>query len=70
METGYADIFLTDSIWRGSYTMINKNIILSLQNSPEVPEGTLVLQFINASKLKKADDKTIWNKMKGTAIWD
>ncbi len=70
LENGLAEIILTDIIWRGEYSIINKNIILRLENSPEVPKGTLVFQIINDSKLKKVDDNTIWKKMKGTTIWD
>ncbi|WP_010227620.1 hypothetical protein [Gillisia marina] len=67
-ENGLAEIILTDIIWRGEYSVINKNIILRFENNPEVPQGTLVFEIINDSKLKKIDDKTIWNKMNGNSI--
>jgi hypothetical protein len=70
LENGLAEIILTDIIWRGEYKVIKKNIILTFNDNPEVPQGTLVFQIINSSKLKKADDKTIWNKMNGDSIWD
>lgn len=69
-ENGLAEIILTDIIWRGEYKVINKKIILTLNDNPEVPEGKLVFEIKNHSKLKKLDDKTIWKRMKGDSIWD
>jgi len=70
LENNQVEIILTDIIWRGDYQIIKKNIILNFQNNPEIPEGTIVFQIINNSKLKKVDDKTIWNRKTGESIWD
>ncbi len=70
IDNRMAEIMLTDIIWRGEYTVINKNIILSFNDNLEIPNGTLVFEIVNDSKLKKADDNTIWEKMNGDSIWD
>ncbi|CAM4026731.1 hypothetical protein [Gillisia hiemivivida] len=70
LENGLAEITLTDIIWRGEYTVKKKNIIVTFEDNLEVPEGTLVFQIINKSKIKRLDDDTIWKKMTGDSIWD
>jgi hypothetical protein len=70
LENGLAEITLTDIIWRGEYTVKKKNIIVTFEDNHEVPEGTLVFQIINKSKIKRLDDDTVWKKMTGDSIWD
>ncbi|WP_026838454.1 hypothetical protein [Gillisia sp. JM1] len=70
LENGLAEIMLTDIIWRGEYTVKKKNIIVTFEDNHEVPEGTLVFQIINKSKIKRLDDDTVWKKMTGDSIWD
>lgn len=70
LENGLAEIMLTDIIWRGEYTVFRKNIIVIFEESNEIPEGKLVFEIMNHSKIKKVDDKTIWVKMTGDSIWD
>lgn len=70
MENGMAEIILTDIIWRGEYVVINKKVVLTFEDNYEIPDRTLVFEILNKSKLKKADDKTIWKKMIGESIWD
>ena len=70
LENNQVEIILTDIIWRGEYQIIRNTIITNFHNNPEIPEGTLVFQIINNSKLKKLDDKTIWKKKNGESIWD
>lgn len=70
LENGLAEIILTDIIWRGEYTVVKKNIIVTFKDNYEVPKGTIVFQIINKSKIKRLDDNTVWNKMTGDSIWD
>jgi hypothetical protein len=70
MENGMAEIILTDIIWRGEYVVINKKVVLTFEDNYEIPDRTLVFEILNKSKLRKADDKTIWKKMIGESIWD
>jgi len=70
LENGLAEIMLTDIIWQGEYTIVKKNILVTFEESYEVPQGTLVFQIINKSKIKKVDDKSVWEKMTGDSIWD
>jgi hypothetical protein len=70
MENGQAEIILTDIIWRAEYSVIKNKIVLTFKNNPEIPGGTIIFQILNTSKLKKVDDKTIWNKMDGDSIWE
>jgi hypothetical protein len=70
LKNGLAEIILTDIIWRGEYTVVKKNIIVTFEDNHEVPEGTIVFQIINKSKIKRVDDNTVWNKMTGDSIWD
>ncbi len=70
MEDGVAEIIITDIIWRGEYRVIKKSIILTFLNNPEIPEETLVFKILNENKLKRIDDKTIWERLEGDSIWD
>lgn len=70
MENGFVEIILTDIIWRGEYTVVNKSIIITFEYNHEVPGETLVFQIINNSKIKRVDNKTVWERMTGDSIWD
>ncbi|RKS53194.1 hypothetical protein BC962_1443 [Gillisia mitskevichiae] len=70
LENGIAEIILTDIIWRGEYSIVKKNILVTFDDNIELPEETLVFQIINSNQIKRLDDNTIWNKMTGDSIWD
>ena len=70
MEHGIVEIILTDIIWRGEYTVVNKSVILTFEDNYEVPEKTMVFKFVNKSRIKRLDNNTIWHRMIGDSIWD
>ena len=70
LENNEAEIMISDIIWRGTYEVINKKIIISMEPNFEIPSGEIVFEIRNNTLLIKADDRTEWRKMKGNSIWN
>lgn len=63
-------IMLTDIIYIGTYEVSGKYLIVYVENSPEIPEGEIIFEIVNPTKLIKLDDKTMWKKVSGNSIWN
>ncbi|WP_081211706.1 hypothetical protein [Salegentibacter sediminis] len=70
LKDNEVEIMLSDIIWRGTYKVINKKIIISMEPNFEVPSGEIIFLVKNNTLLIKSDDKTEWRKMKGNSIWN
>ncbi|MGY5849457.1 hypothetical protein [Salegentibacter sp. F14] len=70
LKNNEVEIMLSDIIWRGSYQVINKKIIISMEPNFEVPSGEIIFEIKNNTLLIKSDDRTKWRKMKGNSIWN
>ncbi|HEY9185663.1 MAG TPA: hypothetical protein VIM94_10080 [Salegentibacter sp.] len=70
LKNNDAEIMVSDIIWRGTYEVINKKIILSMEPNFEIPSGEVIFEVKNNTLLIKTDDKTEWRKMKGNSIWN
>lgn len=64
------DVMLSDIIWIGTYEVVNKQIIISMEPNFEVPSGEIIFEVKNNTLLIKTDDRTQWRKMKGNSIWN
>lgn len=69
-QDNMVEIMLTDIIWRGTYEVVNKKIIISMEPNFEVPSGEIIFEVKNNTLLVKTDDRTEWRKMKGNSIWN
>ena len=65
-----ADIMLTDIYYRGTYRIMGNLVVLTFEPGPEIPDGEIVFQMLNPSKLLYLDNGTVWKKMSGNSIWD
>jgi len=63
-------IMLTDILWIGEYKLEGDTIILTFEPNSEIPDGEIIFEIINPTKLLKSDDHTIWKKMNGNSIWN
>ena len=70
LKNNEVEIMLSDIIWRGTYEVINKKIIISMEPNFEVPSGEIIFLVKNNTLLIKSNDKTEWRKMKGNSIWN
>jgi len=61
---------LTDILWIGEYKLEGDTIILTFEANNEVPNGELIFEILNPTKLLKTDDRTIWKKMNGNSIYN
>ena len=68
-KNNVVEIMLTDIMYRGTYDVIGNVVILTFEPSFEIPEGILLFEIINGSKLLKTDNNTVWKKMSGNSIW-
>lgn len=63
-------IMLSDIIWIGEYKLEGARIILNFEPNNEIPDGEIIFEILNPTKLLKTDDQTIWKKMNGNSIWN
>lgn len=68
-KNNVVEIMLTDIIYRGTYDVIGNVVILTFEPTGEIPEGIILFEIINGSKLLKTDNKTVWKKVSGNSIW-
>ncbi len=68
-EDNKVELMLSDIIWRGTYRVEKKTIILEFDDSYEVPNGELTFKIKNHNMLIRTDNNTTWRKMKGNSIW-
>jgi len=61
---------LTDILWIGEYKLEGDTIILTFEPNNEIPNGEIIFEILNPTKLLKTDDHTIWKKMKGNPIYN
>src|SRR5680860_457816 len=45
-------------------------IMLTFEPNSEIPDGKIIFEILNPTKLLKTDDHTIWKKMNGNSIWN
>lgn len=64
------EIMISDIIWRGTYVVVNKKIIISMEPNFEIPSGEIIFEVKNNTLLIKTNDRTEWRKMKGNSIWN
>lgn len=69
-EEDIAVIMLTDILWRGTYTIEDTHVFLTLEPNYEIPSGEVVFEIINGTQLLKLDSNTVWKKISGDSIWD
>lgn len=65
-----AEIMLTDIIWRGTWELRAKEIIVYVPNSYEIPSGSLTFKVINTRLLKLISNNTEWKLLSGNSIWN
>lgn len=68
-DENMVELMLTDIIWRGTYHMEGSRVILNFEPNYEIPDGEVVFEVINGSKLLRTDNDTVWKKISGNSIW-
>ena len=63
------ELMLSDIIWRGTYEIIGKAVILQFEPNEDLPEGIMVFEILNGSTLFRPDNNTVWKKFDGHDIW-
>tara|TARA_R100000935_G_C2785148_1_gene143421 strand:+ start:219 stop:605 length:387 start_codon:yes stop_codon:yes gene_type:complete len=62
-------IMMTDILWKGTYKIEGNTVILTFENSYEIPDGELIFEIINPSRLLLTENGTVWKKISGNSIW-
>jgi len=70
LKDNKVQLMLTDILWIGEYKLEGDTIILTFEANNEVPNGELIFEILNPTKLLKTDDRTIWKKMNGNSIYN
>ncbi len=63
-------IMLTDIIWIGDYKLEGDTIILTFEPNNEIPNGEIIFEILDPTKLLKTNDQTIWKKVDGNSIYN
>ena len=64
-----ADIMLTDIYYRGTYRITGNLVVLSFEPGPEIPDGEIIFEMLNPTKLLHLEYGTVWKKVSGNSIW-
>lgn len=70
LEDKKVQIMLTDILWIGEYKLEGDTIILTFEPNYEIPNGEIIFEILNPTKLLKTEDHTIWKKMNGNSIYN
>lgn len=65
-----AEIMLTDIYYRGTYSIHGNLIVLTFEPSSEIPDGEILFQMINPTKLLHLEYGSVWKKISGRSIWE
>ena len=63
-------ILLSDILWTGEYRLEKDKLVLTFTPNNEIPNGQIIFEILNNSKLLKLDDQSIWKKINGNSIYD
>jgi len=61
---------LTDILWNAEYKLEGGTIVLTFKPNNEIPNGEIIFEILNPTKLLRTDDRTIWKKMNGNSIYN
>jgi len=70
LKDNKVQLMLTDILWIGEYKLGGDTIILTFEANNEVPNGELIFEILNPTKLLRSDDQTIWKKVNGNSIYN
>jgi len=70
LEDNKVRIVLTDIIHDGTYRIESNKIILTLNDTYEVPSGILEFEYLNPNLIYNLESKTYWKRLKGNSVWD
>ncbi len=68
-KNSVVEIMLTDIIWSGTYKIEGNIVILTFEDSYEIPDGEIIFEIINPAKLLLTENGTVWKKISGNSIW-
>lgn len=68
-KNSVVEIMMTDIIWSGTYKIEGNTVILTFENSFEIPDGEIIFEIINPSRLLLTENGTVWKKISGNSIW-
>lgn len=64
------ELMLSDIYYQGTYRMEGNLVILEFEPSPEIPDGIVIFEMVNPTKLIHSESGTVWKKMSGKSIYN
>lgn len=69
-DNNRVDIMLSDIYYRGTYRILGNIVILTFEPGPEIPDGEVIFEILNPTKLLHLEYGTVWKKINGQTIWE
>lgn len=64
------EIMLSDIYYQGTYSIQGNNVVLLIESNVEIPDGVIIFEIINPTRLKYIENGSVWKKMSGNSIWN